>query len=110
MEDRIAAGFEIDGRGLIVRMSPQAIEITCSQIARQLKLLTQTGHRPIIVVSPRIRPAVREITKNQLPDLRVLSHTEITQQTQIVSVGMVTDPPPGQSPAGQASPTTPPRS
>ena len=97
MEDRIAAGFEIDGRGLILRMSPQAIDITCTQIAKQLKQLTQAGHRPIILVSPRIRPAVREITKGQLPDLRVLSHTEVTTQTQIVSVGLVTDPPPARS-------------
>lgn len=94
MEDRIAAGFEIDGRGLVLRMSPQAIDITCKQIAQQIKLLTQAGHRPIIVVSPRIRPALREIVRSQLPDLRVLSHTEITTQTQIVSVGLVTDPTP----------------
>ena len=94
MEDRIAAGFEIDARGLVLRMSPQAIDITCTQIAKQLKQLTQAGHRPIILVSPRIRPALREITKGQLPDLRVLSHTEVTTQTQIVSVGLVTDPPP----------------
>lgn len=94
MEDRIAAGFEIDGRGLVLRMSPQAIDVTCTQIAKQLKQLTQAGHRPIILVSPRIRPALREITKGQLPDLRVLSHTEVTTQTQIVSVGLVTDPPP----------------
>ncbi len=94
MEDRIAAGFEIDGRGLIVRMSPQAIDITCAQVSKQLKQLTQAGHRPIILVSPRIRPALREITRAQIPNLRVLSHTEITTQTQIVSVGLVTDPPP----------------
>lgn len=94
MEDRIAAGYEIDGRGLVVRMSPQAIDITCTQIAKQLKQLTQAGQRPIILVSPRIRPALREITKAQLPELRILSHTEVTAQTQIVSVGLVTDPPP----------------
>jgi flagellar biosynthesis protein FlhA len=93
MEDRIAAGFEIDARGLVLRMSPQAIEITCTQIAKQLQALTSAGHRPIILVSPRIRPALREITRAQLPDLRVLSHTEVTEQTQIVSVGLVTDPP-----------------
>lgn len=93
MEDRIAAGFEIDARGLVIRMSPQAIDITCTQIARQLKQLTTSGYRPIILVSPRIRPALREITRNHLPDLRVLSHTEVTTQTQIVSLGLVTDPP-----------------
>lgn len=94
MEDRIAAGFEITDRGLLIRMSSQAIEITCQQIASQLRQLTQAGHRPVILVSPRIRPALRQITQSYLPDLRILSHTETTSQSQIISVGLVTDPVP----------------
>ena len=93
MEDRIVAGFEIDGRMIRLRMSPQAQEITVSQIAKQVKTLTQAGHRPIIVVSPRIRPAVAELTREKLQGLIVLSHQEISTQTKLVSVGIVTDPP-----------------
>jgi flagellar biosynthesis protein FlhA len=92
MEDRIAAGFEVTDRGLLIRMSPQAIEITCQQIAAQLKSLKVAGHRPILLVSPRIRPALRQITQTHLPDMRILSHSEITLQTQVVSVGLVSDP------------------
>ncbi|MCA9130481.1 MAG: FHIPEP family type III secretion protein [Planctomycetales bacterium] len=92
MEDRIAAGFEVTERGLHIRMSPQAIEITCQQIAIQLKKLKDAGHRPILVVSPKIRSALRQISYTYLPDLRILSHAEITLQTQMVSVGMVADP------------------
>ncbi len=92
MEDRIAAGFELSDRGLLIRMSPQAIEITCQQIVAQLKNLKTAGHRPILLVSPRIRPALRQITQSHLPDLRILSHSEITLQTQVVSVGLVADP------------------
>ncbi len=97
MEDRIAAGFEVTDRGLLIRMSAQAIEITCKQIAQQLRNLTQAGLRPIILVSPRIRPALRQIVQSHLPDLRVISHTETTNQIQIVSVGLVTDPLPKPS-------------
>ncbi|MCA9132348.1 MAG: FHIPEP family type III secretion protein, partial [Planctomycetales bacterium] len=92
MEDRIAAGFELGERGLLIRMSPQAIEITCQQIAAQLKHLKVAGHRPILLVSPRIRPALRQITQTHLPDVRIISHSEITLQTQVVSVGLVSDP------------------
>lgn len=92
MEDRIAAGFEFSDRGMMIRMSPQAIEITCQQIAAQLKNLKVAGHRPILLVSPRIRPALRQISQTHLPDLRILSHSEITLQTQVVSVGLVCDP------------------
>lgn len=92
MEDRIAAGFEITERGLMIRMSPQAIEITAQQIAGQLKNLKNAGHKPIILVSPRIRAGLRQITQTHLPDLIILSHSEVTLQTQTVSVGLVSDP------------------
>lgn len=92
MEDRVAAGSEITDRGLLIRMSPQVIEITCQQIATQLKKLKSAGHRPVLLVSPRIRPALRQITQTHLPDLRILSHSEITLQTHTVSVGVVADP------------------
>ena len=37
MEDRIAAGIEHNERGLFVRMSPQAVDITCERIATFVK-------------------------------------------------------------------------
>ncbi|MBX3422925.1 MAG: FHIPEP family type III secretion protein [Pirellulaceae bacterium] len=92
MEDRIAAGFDLTDRGILIRMSPPAIEITCQQIAQQLQKLTSAGHKPILIVNPRIRPAVRHITQVHLPDLRVISHAEVTQGITTVAVGMVSDP------------------
>jgi flagellar biosynthesis protein FlhA len=92
MEDRIAAGFDLTDRGILVRMSPPAIEITCQQIAAQLKKLTSTGRKPILIVNPRIRPALRHITQVHLPDLRIISHAEIAPGTTTVAVGVVSDP------------------
>ena len=92
MEDRIRAGFEHNERGLFVRMSPPAIEATCNAIAEQVNKLTTAGHLPIILVSPQIRAALKQITENQLPQLVVLSFNEVTRDTQIVTVGMAADP------------------
>jgi len=91
VEDRIAAGIDHTDRGLFVRMSPQAIELTCKRIDDAVKKLTTAGRPPIILVSPRIRPGLRQITASALPRLRVLSYNEITQDTTIESVGIVTD-------------------
>lgn len=91
MEDRIRAGFEHNERGLFVRMSPQAVDATCSAIAKQLPKLTTTNHTPIVLVSPQIRAALKQITENQLPQLVVMSFNEVTRDTQIATVGMVSD-------------------
>jgi flagellar biosynthesis protein FlhA len=91
MEDRIRAGFEHNERGLFIRMSPQAIEATCNAIAKELPKLTTAHHTPIVLVSPQIRAALKQITQNHLSQLVVLSFNEITRDTQIVTVGLASD-------------------
>ncbi len=91
MEDRIAAGLEHNERGLFVRMSPQAIDLTCERIQEGVKKLVTAGHAPVVLVSPRIRPGLRQLTVASIPRLRVLSFNEITQDTQIESYGVISD-------------------
>jgi len=91
MEDRIRAGFEHSERGLFVRMSPPAIEATCNAIAAILPKLTTANHTPIVLVSPQIRAALKQITENHLPQLVVLSFNEVTRDTQIMTLGLAAD-------------------
>jgi flagellar biosynthesis protein FlhA len=91
MEDRIAAGIEHNERGLFVRMSPEAVDLTCERIQEAVKKLITAGHPPVVLVSPRIRPGLRQITASSMPRLRVLSYNEITQETKIESYGAITD-------------------
>ena len=91
LEDRIRAGFEHTERGLFLRMSPQAIEVTCQQIRGETDKLTTQGLTPIVLVSPQIRAALKQLTENHLPQLVVLSFNEITRDTKIVTHGLVSD-------------------
>ena len=91
MEDRIAAGIEHTERGLFVRMSPSAVDLTCEKIQEGVKKLVSAGHPPVVLVSPRIRPGLRQITNASMPRLKVLSYNEITQDTKIESYGVISD-------------------
>jgi flagellar biosynthesis protein FlhA len=91
MEERIAAGLEHNERGLFIRMSPQAVETTCALIAAAVGKLTQGHHPPVALVSPQIRPGLRQLTAGNLPNLHVLSYNEMTRDTRIESVGIVND-------------------
>jgi len=91
MEDRIAAGTEQTDRGVFVRMSPEAIHKTCSLISEPLKKMDQLGRPRCVLVSPKIRIALRQITQEAIPDLRVLSYNEVARDTNIESIGMVSD-------------------
>ena len=91
LEDRIAAGVEHSERGLFIRMSPKAVDTTCERIAAEVEKLVHTARRPVILVSPQIRPGLKLLTAANLPRLVVLSYNEITRDTRIESVGIVTD-------------------
>ncbi len=91
LEDRIRAGFEHSERGLFIRMSPQAVDVVCRAISQEVVKLTTTNHQPIVLVSPQIRAAVKRLAENQLPQLVVLSFNEVTRDTRIVTVGLVSE-------------------
>ena len=56
-----------------------------------MEKLTTAGHPPIVLVSPQIRAALKQMTAPHLPQLVVLSYNEITRDTKIESVAMVTE-------------------
>jgi flagellar biosynthesis protein FlhA len=91
LEDRIRAGFDHNEHGLFVRMSPQAVEATCRLIANAVERLTAASRAPIVLVSPQIRAALKQLTAPHLPQLVVLSYNEITRDTRIDSIAMVSD-------------------
>ena len=91
LEDRIRAGFEHNDRGLFIRMSPQAIDATCRVLSKELEKLITRCHPPIVLVSPQIRAALRQMTAAQLPQAIILSYNEITRDTKLESMGLVLD-------------------
>jgi flagellar biosynthesis protein FlhA len=91
LEDRVRAGIEHTDRGLFVRMSPPAVEVTAKLIAKDLEKLTMAGHSPVLLVSPQIRAGLKQMMSSHLSRLVVLSYNEITRDTQIESVAMVSD-------------------
>ncbi len=91
MEDRIAAGTEQSDRGIFIRMSPEVINKTCARIAEQLKKLDSLARPRCVLVSPKIRLSLRQITQESIADLRVLSYNEVSRDTNIESVGLVSD-------------------
>jgi flagellar biosynthesis protein FlhA len=53
--------------------------------------LARENHPPVVLVSPQIRAGLKQMTSAHLPRLVVLSYNEITRDTQIESVAMVSD-------------------
>ncbi len=91
LEDRIAAGIEHTERGLFVRTPPALVEKICDRISAELPKLTRSGKKPVLLVSPQIRPGLKLMTAGNLPRLHVLSFNEITRDTKVEILGIVSD-------------------
>ena len=72
-------------------MSPQAVELTCRSIAKEIEKLAIANRPPVVLVSPQIRAALRQMTLPHLPQLVVLSYNEITRDTKLESLGLISD-------------------
>ncbi|MCU0718290.1 MAG: flagellar biosynthesis protein FlhA [Pirellula sp.] len=91
VEDRISAGAEQTDRGVFLRMSPDVVNKTCQKIADQLRKLEQQSRPLCVLVSPKIRVPLRQMTSENLPLAKILSYNEISRDTTVESVAMVSD-------------------
>ncbi len=92
LEERIRAGCEhIDEEGLSIHLSPAAVDEVCRLIEAEVSKLVAMGRPPIVLCSPQVRPALKQLTAAHIPQLVVLSYSEITRDTKIESVAMVSD-------------------
>jgi len=89
VEDIIAAGVDFGERGLNVKLSPQVAEAVARGVADQINALTAAGFPPVLLTTPQIRAALRQITSAALPALAVLSLNEVTRDTLVESTGQV---------------------
>jgi flagellar biosynthesis protein FlhA len=90
LEEQIRANTDLSDAGLHVGLSPREVDDVCAAVKTEVARLTAAGRLPIMLVSPSVRPAVKQITASQLPQLIVLSFSEITRDTRVESVGTVT--------------------
>ncbi len=91
LEDRLQAGIEQGQGGLLIRLPPYVVENICDMFAEGVEKLAREGYPPVVLVGPQIRAALKQLAAARLPRLVVLSYNEITRDTQIESVAMISE-------------------
>jgi flagellar biosynthesis component FlhA len=91
LEERIAGCVQLAPQGLTVRMAPGDSEAICSQIEDAAARYWPANRPAVALVSPRVRVALRQLTAARLPRLVVLGYGEITRDTLVESVAVVSD-------------------
>lgn len=89
-EEEIAQAIATDERGSEVHLSSQRVEELYSALASAVERALARGQQPVILCSPPIRRAVRQLVARALPRIPVVSYREIAANVQVHSAGMVT--------------------
>ncbi|MDR2642704.1 MAG: flagellar biosynthesis protein FlhA, partial [Planctomycetaceae bacterium] len=89
LENQIFAGFEYNENGLFSRLLPETRDNICRKMLPELEKLTQLNLTPIVLVDPRIRFFLKQLTSAMIPGLVVICYNELTVDTQVTVVGYV---------------------
>jgi flagellar biosynthesis protein FlhA len=92
-EDLIAGFIDRGPAGTTLSIPARIANEVASQILRSLEKLTASGHHPVVIASPQVRAAVRQIVEPHQPSIAVLGYNEIEPGVEVESLALVTRPP-----------------
>jgi flagellar biosynthesis protein FlhA len=75
--------------GTWLALDPTRMEGLVAGVGEAVRDAENAGHRPAVVVSAQLRPAIRRLLVGGRPDLPVLSYTELSRSVTVEPVGVI---------------------
>lgn len=88
-EELIANSLLQTEQGVQLVMDPRTAQDMIANIARTIEQHPEIAAQPILLTSPTARRHICKLTSRFIPQLAVLSHTEIASEARVTSVGVV---------------------
>jgi flagellar biosynthesis protein FlhA len=92
LEERLHSEIEFTDADVSVATPAPVRDALCTELGRRVQRLSQAGHAEVVVCRPEIRAGLRLITARACPRLHVLSHNDVTTDTETVFHGFVALP------------------
>ncbi len=89
IEDLLREKIQRGEQGSYLSLEPNAAQKILLGINQTLDRVTHLNTQPVILCSPGVRRHLRKLLDRFLPQVAVLSHSELTPQTKIQSLGTV---------------------
>jgi len=100
LEDQVNAYIERGSGGMTLTMPARVADAVSSRIGEGLARLSASGHPPVVVASPQVRAAVRQILAPRVPGVAVLGYNEIVPEIEVETISLIG---PMEQPASSAA-------
>jgi flagellar biosynthesis protein FlhA len=88
LEQTLQGGIEQTDRGSFLALEPGRTQELLNRIANGIAALLP-GAQPVLLTNPVVRPHLRRLLERALPQLVVLSHSEVPMDVRVVNLGTV---------------------
>ena len=89
LEQSLLEAVRTGDSGTWLALDPMRMEALVAGIGDAVRSAEAAGHRPAVVCSAQLRPAVRRLLVGGRPDLPVLSYTELSRNLTVEPVGVI---------------------
>jgi flagellar biosynthesis protein FlhA len=89
IEDLIRESVQSTEQGSFLALDPNLGQKIIEAIQANVEKISQEGYQPIVITSPVVRRHLRRLIERFMPQVVVLSHNELTNQSKIQSLGTV---------------------
>jgi flagellar biosynthesis protein FlhA len=89
LDHRIASSIQQTGQGSILTLDPLLAQKIILRIRQAVEQVSMKGTPPVVLCSPMIRPHLRKLVERFIPNLVILSSSEVVSPVRIQSIETV---------------------
>jgi flagellar biosynthesis protein FlhA len=89
VEELVSNSLLQSDQGVQLVMDPRTAQQIITEIANVVEMHPEFAGQPVLLTSPTIRRHIQKLTSRFIPQLAVLSHSEVTSDARVNSVGTV---------------------
>jgi len=91
LQQSLLDALEPARQGLQLNLEPARAQRLIRQISQEMEKMASVGHPPVLLCPGRLRLPLRRLTERSLPNLAVLSYSEVPVALEVRPAGMVDD-------------------
>jgi len=89
LEERISRSIQKSDQGSYLTLEPGFLQRLIQSVNAEVKKALSTGNHPVVLCTPAVRRHLRKLLERFMPEVAVISHSELSSPLEIKSIGVI---------------------